>query len=105
METSGVVIELKPDSLERVREWAAYLNQHKDEALQTLKNEGVMLESWFLTKIDGKDYLFAFMRAESMERAREAVKNSSFVVDAYHQQFKKDAWLTRFKGELLVDFS
>lgn len=105
MDISCVVIELKKDSLGRVREWAAFINQHREEALGTLKNEGVTIESFFLAKIEEKDYLVGFMRAKSMEKAHEAVKRSLSEIDAYHQQFKKDTWLNGYGGELLVDLS
>lgn len=103
METSCVVIELKKNSLGRVREWAAFINTHREEALATLKNEGVTIESFFLVKLEDKDYLIGFMRAKSMEKAHEAVKQSLSEIDAYHQQFKKDTWLNGYRGELLVD--
>jgi hypothetical protein len=105
MDKSCVVIELKKNSLGRVREWAAFINKHRDEALATLKNEGVTIESFFFVRIEDKDYLVSFMRAKSMEHAHEAVKHSLSKIDAYHQQFKKDAWLKGNRGELLVDLS
>jgi hypothetical protein len=105
MEINCIVIELKKDSLDRVREWAAFINHRREEALDTLKNEGVTIESFFLVKIEDKDYLLSFMRAESMEHAHEAVKHSLSEIDAYHQQFKKDTWLKGNWGELLVDLS
>jgi hypothetical protein len=48
METQCVKIHLKPGSVERVHEWAAELNRRQDEALATLRDEGVCLESVFL---------------------------------------------------------
>ncbi len=37
-------IRLKPDSLPLVREWAAYIAAHREEALRTLEAEGVVIE-------------------------------------------------------------
>ncbi len=55
MEKIAVVIELKPNSLDTVRQWAQTLNERIDEAVATLKDEGVQLESWFHLELEGKD--------------------------------------------------
>lgn len=36
---------LQPGSEARVREWASHINTHRTEALQTLQEEGVSIES------------------------------------------------------------
>ena len=105
MDKDCVIIELKENSLDRVREWAAFINQYREAALDTLKNEGVTIESFFLVKLDEKDYLVSVMRAKSMKKAHEAIKQSLSEVDAYHQRFQKDTWNKGNKGELLVDLS
>ena len=49
-ETRCVKIKLKPNSVEKVREWAKTINERKEEALATLRDEGVILEAVFLDK-------------------------------------------------------
>jgi len=105
MDVSCVIIELKPGSLERVKEWADFILANRDEALVTLENEGVTIESFFLLNVESKNYLVGYMRAKSMEQAHEAVTQSLSEVDAYHQQFKQDAWVKGIKTELLFDLS
>lgn len=105
MDVSCVVVELKPDSIGRVKEWAKFILENREEALSTLENEGVTIESFFLLTIESKDYLVGYMRAESMEHAHEAVKHSLSQVDAYHQQFKKDTWVGGIRAELMFDLS
>ena len=100
-----VVVELKPNSLSRVKEWVSYLKDNEAEALQSLENEGVTVENFFLFAIEEKDYLIGYMRAKSMEAASKAVKESLLKIDAYHQQFKKDTWKEIFKTELVVNLS
>ena len=100
-----VVVELKPNSLSRVKEWVSYLKDNEGEALQSLENEGVTVENFFLFAIEEKDYLIGYMRAKSMEAASKAVKESLLKIDAYHQQFKKDTWKEIFKTELVVNLS
>lgn len=103
MDIVAGVIELKPNSLERVEEWAQTINERIDEAIATLKDEGVQLESWFHLSLDGKDYLLSYMRTDSLAKAQETVKHSTHAIDDYHQQFKKDTWLGGTRVRLLVD--
>lgn len=105
METSCVVIELLPNSLEKVKEWANFLRSNRDEALQSLKNEGVTVESAFVVDIEGKAYLIGYMRAVSMGKAHEAVKDSTLNVDAFHQAFKNACWGKRYQSTPVSDLS
>ncbi len=75
-ETRCVKIRLKPNSLEKVREWAKTINRRKDEALATLRDESVMLEAVFLDQNSEGDFLIYVMKAENFEKAKQAVKNS-----------------------------
>ena len=43
------------------------------------------------------------MRAESLQKAQEVVKESPHAIDAHHQQFKKDTWVGGKRLRLLVD--
>ncbi|MGI9576488.1 DUF6176 family protein [Alloalcanivorax xenomutans] len=105
MEVSCLVIELKPDSLERVKEWADFITSNREEATSTLKNEGVTIEIFFHFSLADKDYLIGYMRAKSMTKAVSAVKHSLSEIDAYHQQFKKDTWVHGFDTNLMFDLS
>lgn len=93
-------VRLRPGSLDRVREWAAELNARRDEVLATLRDEGVRIESVFL---DG-DTLVYYMRADSVERAREVYSRSKHAIDAYHQRFKDETFDEQTALELLIDF-
>jgi hypothetical protein len=53
--------------------------------------------------LDGKDYLLCYMRTESIQKAHEVVQSSPHAIDAYHQQFKQDAWVAGKSARLLVD--
>ena len=107
MDVKAYLIKLKEDSGDRVSEWASTINSRRDEALATLRAEGVEVESWFLLSLNGQDYLLSYMRAEDMERAQQVAKESLHDIDAYHQQFKRDTWVRGSVTELqlLVDLS
>ncbi len=107
MDVKAYLIELKEDSRDRVSEWTSGINRRRDEALSTLRTEGVKVESWFLLSLNGEDYLLSYMRSEDIERAQQVAKESLFGIDAYHQNFKRDTWVRGSVTELqlLVDLS
>jgi Family of unknown function (DUF6176) len=104
-ELNCVRIKLKPNSLDRVKEWAAEINHRKEEALATLRDESIFLESFFLEQASDGDYLIGYIRAESFEKSTEAVKKSAHAIDAYHQAFKKECWESGGRLEVLVDLN
>jgi uncharacterized protein DUF6176 len=99
-------IKLKPGSLALVREWAQTLNHdRRDEALATLRDEGVTVESAFLDHAEDGDYLVAYMRSPNLDQAVGAAATSRHSIDAYHQEFKKATWESRRVLETLVDLA
>ena len=102
-ETRCVKIKLKPDSLEKVREWAKVINERKTEALATLRDESVISETVFLDRNSEGDFLIYVMKAENFERAKQAVENSAHAIDEYHRNFKKECWDSGEKLEMLID--
>ena len=56
-DVGAVLIQLKLDSMANVEAWQKELNVRKDEAIETLKAEGVFVESWFHVELEGRDYL------------------------------------------------
>ena len=97
-------MKLKPDSLNRVRVWAAELNRRKDEVLATLRDEQVVVESVFLDRTSDGDFLIYYMRAWNLEDASRTARRSEHDIDAYHGQFKRDTWESQEPLELLIDF-
>lgn len=102
-ETRCVKIKLKPNSVEKARDWARTINERKDEALATLLDESVILETVFLDQTSEGDFLIYLMKAESFAKAREAVKKSIHSIDEFHQKFKRETWADGEKLELLID--
>ena len=88
MQIKAVRIKLKPDSLEKARQWAHEINARKNEALLSLKNESVTLEAAFLDQIQGEYYLVYLMKGD-LERSKAVAAKSQNPIDVFHQQFKK----------------
>lgn len=102
-ETRCFKIKLKPNSLEKVREWAKTINARKPEALATLRDEGVILEAVFLDQTSEGDFLVSIMKAENFEKACEIVQKSVHEIDVIHQKFKQETWENHKKLELLIE--
>lgn len=102
-ETRCVKIKLKSNSIEKVREWARTINERKDEALATLRDENVILECAFLDQNGEGDFLIYFMKAESFEKAKEVFEKSVHEIDKYHRKFMKETYENRENLEILVD--
>lgn len=101
--TRCVKIKLKSNSLEKVREWAKVINERKAEALETLRDESVILESVFLDQNSEGDFLIYVMKAVNFEKSREAFEKSAHAIDEYHQNFKSECWEDGKKLEVLID--
>lgn len=67
METAAGLIKLKPETEATIENWKAALQERAEEAIATLKDEGVEIESWFALEINGENYLLWYMRAESIK--------------------------------------
>lgn len=105
METWAFRIKLKPNSIHRVREWAGEIMRRQQEALETLRDESVLLENFFLEQAEDGDYLIGVMTAESFDRSQASVRESKHDIDSYHQQFKRDTWESGEPLERLVDLN
>lgn len=84
METAAGLIKLKPGFSQDLEDWRETTAARRDEVLQTIRKEGVALESWFQIEIGGEPYLLWFMRAESIAKAREIFLNSDDEIDQFH---------------------
>lgn len=93
-------VRLEPGSLPRVREWAAELNARRSEVLAALQDEGLRVESVFL---DGETLVY-YLKADSIDKARDVYAGSQHAIDADHQRFKDETFAERTQLELLVDF-
>jgi hypothetical protein len=105
MEIKCLVIELKPNSLERVKKWAEFIKENEVSALKSLQNETVTVENFFFVTLVSKDYLIGYMRAKSFEVASTTIKESLSEIDAYHKEFQQETWVNGTKAELMVSLS
>lgn len=103
LQAKCVKIKLKPESIPRVRAWAAEVNRRRDEALTTMRDEDVVVEAAFLLRSSEGDSLIYFMKGRDMKAQTNAAAALVHPIDAYHQQFKRDTWQSVEELEPLID--
>ena len=84
MESAAGLVKINPGCEPLVDDWRSTIEQRCEEAIETLRGEGVVIESWFRIEIEGHPYLLWYMRAESIKRAWEIARQSSHEIDAFH---------------------
>ena len=102
-ETQCARIELAPGSYDRVKSWAREIRRRRTEAIATLLQEGVTVESVFYEKLDGKEYLVYYMRAADMNHAIAMGGKLTDDLQRYHNEFKRDVWRNSSDLELVLD--
>ena len=86
MQSICVRVKLKEGMLEEVRQWFHTLMNRSAETLESLQNEGVIVESTFLDRQPSGDFLIYYLRAQDIEKAMDVFQNSSLTIDAYHKE-------------------
>lgn len=79
----------KPTKKQVWLDWCEELKTRQAEVIETLKNEGVLSESCFLSA-DGLS-IYYFMEAKDFAKAKEAVKKSMFKIDAEHKTARQSS--------------
>lgn len=105
MEAAAGLIKLKPNVKEDVEDWSNTIKARRDEALQTLRDEGVAVESWFQVEIEGAPYLLWYMRADSIERVWEVAAKSDHEIDAYHFDIMSKITQSQIQAIPILDMS
>jgi hypothetical protein len=85
MKSVCIRVALKENSVNSVKEWFRTLMERREETLESLRNEGVIVESAFLDRHPNGDFLIYYMRAKDIETAINVFQNSSLAIDAYHK--------------------
>ena len=79
-----VKLKLKEGNEQSWLDWCKELKQRKNEVIETLKNEGVLSESCFLS--EDEKCVYYFMEAKDFDKTKDAVKKSNLKIDAQHKE-------------------
>ncbi len=88
-EVKLVKFKFKPGQKQVWLDWSKELKRRRDEVISTLKNEGIVSESCFISE-DG-EYVYYFVEAEDFEKARRAVTGSSHPIDEEHKKNRENS--------------
>ena len=105
MEIASGLIQLKPDTQEKVELWRSTLSSRLKECLTTLRDEGVEIESWFQIEIQGQQYLLWYMRAESIQKAFEHAQTFKHDIDKFHFNILNQIAEHHIRAEPVLDLS
>lgn len=97
-----IKFKFKPNTKQIWLDWSEELKRRKEEVIATLKNEGVVSESCFLSE-DG-EYVYYFMEAEDFEKAKNAVLINSHPIDVDHKKARENSLELVAKLECLFHF-
>ncbi len=103
MQIAAGLIKVKPEAAELVQQWTTTITQRMDEALLTLRDEGVQIESWFELELEGSKYLLWYMRAESIAAIWSAFETSTHDIDHFHLETMTALTEAAFEATPLVD--
>jgi hypothetical protein len=91
---------IKPGKTQALRDWYAELESRRDEALQTLENEGVRQEAAFILATEHGDLLAVFIEVDDLDAANDAFYSSPFEIDRQHAQVMDECTLGGSTGRI-----
>lgn len=103
MEVRCLRAKIKPGSIDTVREWARTINKRRDEALATLRDESIYIESVFLETAQDGDFLIYYLRGPDLARSDKVAAESKHPIDAYHYAFMRQHLEKGSSLEVLLD--
>lgn len=99
MKTICIKTKLKDDAINDVRSWFRNIQSRESEALETLENEGVFIESAFLDKQGDDYYLIYYMKATDIDYAYGVFSRSTLSIDTYY----KSCWKKYCEGRVVLE--
>ncbi len=81
---SMVHFNFKPDKKQVWLDWSEELKKRREEVIVTLKDEGVLSESCFISE-DGES-IYYFMEAEDVDKVNKVFASSTHLIDADHKK-------------------
>jgi hypothetical protein len=103
IETQLLRIRIKPGKTAQVVEFIRRLLERRDEALDALKREGMLVESIFLERLDRQDYLYYYVKAGNISRASAIHAEAEDPLTAEIRAFVEETWGEISSPEPLLD--
>lgn len=102
-EVQCLKIKLNPSEVDPMIEFLRSLKNRTKQVQETLKAEGIILETLFLERTDGADYLIFYTRAVDLQQSAKAFQESEHPLDRELKPLIQRAWQDVRTLELIVD--
>ncbi len=102
-QTQLLKIRIRPGKTERVVEFLRGLAERKDDSLEALRREGMVVESLFLERRDDGDYLYYYVKARDLAHANEINSRSTDPLTLAIRDFVSETWGDVASPEPLLD--
>jgi len=99
MKTICIKTKLKKELIKEIRIWFQTLKNRMNETLESLENEGVIVESAFLDKQGDDLYLIYYLKAEDISQVYEVFNKSTLEIDHYY----KECWKKYCQGREVLE--
>lgn len=96
MDVRCIRVKLKKEYLSEIYDWFRELNDRKNEVLETLKAEGIIVESAFIDQHENNFYLIYYVKAIDLQKALNIFQCSTKPIDIFY----KECW-KKFCGEVI----
>ena len=94
---------VKPDKIDRLRDWMEELHRRRDEVLETFAQETVRQEAaWLMETAEGTILVYA-IEAEDVEQAQRAVEEKPLPIDLEHRAVMDEVIEVPIELEQLLD--
>jgi hypothetical protein len=94
---------VKPDKVDRLREWMGEIARRRDEVLASYAQEGTRHEAAYLLRDERGPLLVYLAEVENIEQARAAFGASQLPIDLEHRVVMRDVVAGREEAELLFE--
>lgn len=104
MQTFIAKYKVKEGMQKEVLEWAKLLNEQKIQVLESLRDEGVVIEIAYLDNQADGLYLVYILKAQDIAKAFQRLKESTREVDILHKAILSKTLEAPEKFQALIDF-
>lgn len=103
MNIAAGLIRLNPGAAEHVEKWKTTIESRRSETIQTLIEEGVLIESWFQIDVAGEPHLLWYMRKTPEARFHEVYNQSTHEIDQFHAEIMAMITADHYIADPLLD--
>lgn len=102
-QTQLLKVRIRPGKTERVVEFLSGLMDRREESMDGLRREGMVVESMFLERRDEADYLYYYVKAKNLAEASQVNMQATDELTLEIRRFVSETWGDVSSPEPLLD--